>query len=76
MIVISVYDLHNGEEVLHEEHANLQEALDAYAIAAKHYTNYHSTDCFGVLLYCGWEEAPIICGFGDTLDEVWEEARS
>ena len=39
MFVVSVYDLHNGDEVLHEEHADLQEAFDAYAIAAKHYTN-------------------------------------
>ena len=75
MFVISVYDLRNGDEILHEEHAELQEALNAYAIAAKHYTNYHSFDCFGVLLYCGWEEAPILFGFDEDVTEAWKEAR-
>ena len=69
MFVISVYDLHDGSIISTEEFEKFQDAVNSYEIAAKHYTNYCTGDCFGVLLYCGLEGAPIVCGFGDSVED-------
>ena len=67
MFIISAYDLHTGEEVAHEEKIGFQSALDCYAIVAKHFTNYFPGDCFGVMMYCGNEDAHIIFGFEEAI---------
>lgn len=63
MFVISVYDLHNGNEVHHEEFEHIEAALTSYQLAVLHYRNYHSADCYGVLLYTS--SGNIVYGFGE-----------
>ena len=62
MFVISVYDLKTGDEVYHAETNSISESLHLYELAVKHYRNYCTDDCFGVMLYT--ESGNIIYGFG------------
>ena len=63
MFAVSVYNLNNGDEVLHSEYDNREEATENYLVINKHFTNYCTDDCFGVMMYDDEESGNILYGF-------------
>ena len=63
MFAVAVYNLYTGMEVCRSEDSSMKKILEEYNVLKKHFKNYCSSDCFGILLY--GEDGTIIYGFCD-----------